>query len=463
MAKQIKLLELFGGVGAPRRALELCGLDIKSIDYVEILPYAVMAYNNIFDISNKPQDIVNWNMEVDILVHGSPCQDWSKEGHNDVNTGRSILYQRTLEIIDHGLVKRPPVVIWENVPNLLSQGKKVAHKEHFDHYIQTMKEMGYESSYAILDASDYNIPQSRPRVYVVSLLSGRHFEFPEKMPLKFKLKSFLEKDVDPKDYALTDKEQAIFFKKGDILCVKEATKLGYKEVEDGDSINVAFPSSKTRRGRVGKGVAKTLTTSPRQAVYVDGVLRLMTTKEHWRLMGFKDRDYQNMKKAGLTDSQISHLAGNSICVPVLQQIFMKLIEMGEIAADKLNRTGINNLAEEIHENLKNADFNNPVSNSGYYILDSFTLKNEEKIETDIVVQKDMDETDGHKYYSIRYTTSYADGDTLLEPDYVYSDSLSKASLGKALWNLYETISSPEYHKEADEASSRKDIEEPLVS
>ena len=47
---KIKLLELFGGVGAPRRSLEEAGFDIKSLDYVEILPYAVMAYNSIFDI-----------------------------------------------------------------------------------------------------------------------------------------------------------------------------------------------------------------------------------------------------------------------------------------------------------------------------------------------------------------------------------------------------------------------------
>lgn len=80
MKETTNILELFGGVGAPRRALELCGLNIKSIDYVEILPYAVLAYNNIFDISYKPQNIINWNMDVDILIHGSPCQDFTKEG-----------------------------------------------------------------------------------------------------------------------------------------------------------------------------------------------------------------------------------------------------------------------------------------------------------------------------------------------------------------------------------------------
>lgn len=249
---------------------------------------------------------------------------------NDINTGRSILYNRTLEIIEKGLHKRPPVVIWENVPNLASQGKKVSHKHHLDHYIETMEAMGYKSTYAILDASKYGIPQARERLYVVSLLSGNEFEFPDEIPLKFHLRDFLDKTVNPADYQLSDAEKQLFFTNNGKLYVKEATKIGYKLVEDGDCINVAFPNSKTRRGRVGKGVAKTLTTAPRQAVYVNGCLRMLTAKECWRLMGFKDRDYAAMKRVGLTEAQICHLAGNSICVPVLQQIFTKLITMGEI-------------------------------------------------------------------------------------------------------------------------------------
>ena len=330
MKETTNILELFGGVGAPRRALELCGLNVKSIDYVEILPYAVMAYNNIFDISYKPQNIINWNMDVDILIHGSPCQDFTKEGKNDINTGRSILYNRTLEIIESGLHKRPPVVIWENVPNLASQGKKVSHKHHLDHYIETMERLGYRSAYAILDASKYGIPQARERLYVVSLLSGKEFEFPEEIPLKYHLVDFLDKTINPIDFALSDAEKQLFFTNNGSLYVKEATKIGYKLVEDGDCVNVAFPNSKTRRGRVGKGIAKTLTTSPRQAVYTNGMLRMLSAKECWRLMGFKDKDYAAMKRIGLTDSQIFHLAGNSICVPVLQHIFKKLIDMGEI-------------------------------------------------------------------------------------------------------------------------------------
>lgn len=114
----------------------------------------------------------------------------------------------------------------------------------------------------------------------------------------------------------------IFFRKEDgTLCVREATKLGYKELAEYDVINLEFPNSKTRRGRVGHKIAKTITTSPRQAIYYNDKVRMLTAKEHLRLMGFEDKDYALMRKNGITDKQISFLAGNSICIPVLEAIF----------------------------------------------------------------------------------------------------------------------------------------------
>lgn len=329
MEKALKILELFGGIGAPRKALENIGYDIKSIDYVEILPFAVQAYNSIFDINYKPQSIVGWNLNPDILIHGSPCQDWSKNGKNNINTGRSILYEETLAIIDHKLPERPKVVIWENVPNLLSEGKKVNHRIHHYHYLKTMEEMGYKNYYSILNAADYGIPQARERLYTISIredvLHGQEFIFPDKQPLKKDIRYYLDKKTDSEKYSLSEAERNIFFEQNGQLCVREATKLGYKEVNDYDVINVEFPNSKTRRGRVGHGICKTLTTAPRQAIYYDGILRLLTAKEHLRLMGFTDTDYNHMSKSGITDQQISFLAGNSICIPVLEHIYQSLI------------------------------------------------------------------------------------------------------------------------------------------
>lgn len=329
---KIKLLELFGGIGAPRKALENLGYNIKSIDYVEVLPYAVLAYNSIFDNKLKPQDIMLWNMDCDVLVHGSPCTDWSKDGKNNINTGRSILYERTLQILDpkrKELTKLPKMVLWENVPQLVYK-----FGEHFNHYLETMESYGYKNSYAILKASDYGIPQARERVYVVSVLGDKEFEFPKPIPLTTSVSNFLDHSVNPDEYALTDKEMAIVIDLPDgKKAVREATKLGYKEFEDGDVINFEFPNSKTRRGRVGKGIAKTFTTGSRQAVYVDGHIRLFTAKEQLKLMGFSDKDYKYMSQY-VTDKQICSLAGNSICVPVLEAIFKEAARQGFVTSVK---------------------------------------------------------------------------------------------------------------------------------
>jgi len=338
-AHPLKLLELFGGIGAPRRALELCGYNLKSIDYVEVLPYAVMAYNEMFKCGPEPQDIRIWNMSPDVVVHGSPCQDFSNEGMNDLNTGRSILFERVLQILDPApasgnpeLSRMPKVVIWENVPKLLWSFKDI-----LDYYIDVMSEFGYVSKYAILTASDYNIPQKRQRLFTVSILNTEpnadKFEFPEKTGMKWSLKDFIDKSIrfsDP-EVTLSEKEKSILFQLDDgTWAVKEGTKKGYKEINEWDRIDLAIPGSKNRRGRVAP-YASTITCSAQQAVFYNGQFRKLSAKEYMRLMGFRDVDYKKMVAAGITTDQIKKLAGNSICVPVLEAIFKKLIEIGILA------------------------------------------------------------------------------------------------------------------------------------
>lgn len=198
----IKILELFGGIGAPRKALERMEVPIKSIDYVEILPNAVASYNRLFDNNYKTQDIKEWNMKVDLLIHGSPCQDWSNNGLNNIATGRSILYERTLEIIKHDLHPKPKVVIWENVTGLISK----RHKHHFNHYLESMNDMGYTNHYQVLNAKDYGIPQERKRVFVVSVLNNLDFKFPTPNKSIPDIEHYIDHKVDFERYRLSDNE-----------------------------------------------------------------------------------------------------------------------------------------------------------------------------------------------------------------------------------------------------------------
>ena len=259
LKENLKLLELFGGIGACSKALERIGIDYEIADYVEIDKYAVKSYNAIHNTNFEPQDICEWDkdIDVDLIMHGSPCQDFSlagKQAGGDKDSGtRSSLMYETIRIVEK---LKPKYVIWENVKNLLSK----KHRHNFDAYLETMEQLGYTNYYQVLNAKDYGIPQNRERVFTVSILgnesykfpkenkqecevvnplqgiSGKswqfeqnvysensilrslkagggsgnipkvieHFEFPPKQELKLKLKDMLEDEVDDK-YYLSDK------------------------------------------------------------------------------------------------------------------------------------------------------------------------------------------------------------------------------------------------------------------
>ncbi|MBQ4030281.1 MAG: DNA (cytosine-5-)-methyltransferase [Bacilli bacterium] len=244
---KLKVLELFGGIGACSKALERIGIEEEIVDYVEIDKYAVKSFNAIFGTNFEPQDICEWDkdIKVDLIMHGSPCQDFSTAGQQaggDKDSGtRSSLMWETIRIVKK---LKPKYVIWENVKNLLSK----KHRHNFDKYLETMEEIGYKNYYQVLNAKDYGIPQNRERVFTISIyqepeinvignympsnhdasrivdINGiaptvkenhgtvtaigeeKEFQFPKKKELKIRLKDLLEDEVDEKYYL---SEQAI--------------------------------------------------------------------------------------------------------------------------------------------------------------------------------------------------------------------------------------------------------------
>ena len=107
------------------------------------------------------------------------------------------------------------------------------------------------------------------------------------------------------------------------VMIKEATAKGYAEAHEGDSINLAAPGSKTRRGRVGKGIANTLDTSCAQGVLDGYRIRKLTPHECFRLQGFPDK-YFDRAAAVNSDSQLYKQAGNSVTVNVIYEIARRL-------------------------------------------------------------------------------------------------------------------------------------------
>ena len=117
--------------------------------------------------------------------------------------------------------------------------------------------------------------------------------------------------------------------KDNYVVVPKATKKGYAEAVEGDSINLEQPNSKTRRGRVGHGVAQTITTSPQQAAVMPELrVRKLTPKECFRLMGFDDEDFEKAAAVN-SNSQLYKQAGNSIVVDVLEHLLPNVFKAVE--------------------------------------------------------------------------------------------------------------------------------------
>ena len=348
----IKILELFGGIGACTKAFERLGIEFEVADYVEIDKYAVASYNAIHNTNFSPQDISNWNKDIDVdfIMHGSPCQDYSLNGKNkggDEGSGtRSSLMYETVRIVEK---LKPKYIVWENVRNVLSN----RHKHNFYKYLGKMESLGYTNYYQLLNAKDYGIPQNRTRIFVVSIRNdlGLFFNFPLPKKLDITLKDMLEDNVDEK-YTLSDKAVKYITDEkrmqnhwtnidpdiaitltakgqnnwtGSFIQVKVANKKGFQKAYEGDSVNLSYPHSTTRRDRVGTQMAQTLMCKDTMAVVSEGlILRKLTPKEYFRLMGFDDEDFEKAKQVN-SDTQLYKQAGNSIVVNVLEAILTNLL------------------------------------------------------------------------------------------------------------------------------------------
>ena len=167
---KIKLFELFAGIGAPRKALEYMGYEVESLGYSEINDNAIKAYCELFNDTpdNNHGDVTKIEKlpnDIDILFHGSPCQDFSiaglrKGGDKNSGTRSSLLYE-SIRLIGQA---QPKMVIWENVKAVLNANNIKNVKE----YIKTLKECGYYNYLIKTNPKDIGFPAQRERVFVVS-------------------------------------------------------------------------------------------------------------------------------------------------------------------------------------------------------------------------------------------------------------------------------------------------------
>ncbi|WP_111937572.1 DNA cytosine methyltransferase [Clostridium paraputrificum] len=310
----IQILELFWGIGSPRIALRNLGVPVKAIDYVEIDEKAVRSYNSMFkkELKYKTQSVVGYNLKPDILIHGSPCQDFSiagkQKGADEGSETRSSLMWETINIIKQMGEWKPRVVIWENVKNVLSK-HMIA---NFTRYLNEMEKMGYTNNFEVLNAMDFGLPQKRERVFTISMLDGTFFNFgtlEKKKPPH--IRELLE-DTEEEQYIITAPSmlERIGKKKGNFN--------GKLEIIDSFCTTITTKQNRNpNSGVVDLG---------------NGKYRYLTERECWRLQGYSDKDFEAALKAhpgkpSKLNGALYKQAGNSIPVPIFESIFKQLLNL----------------------------------------------------------------------------------------------------------------------------------------
>lgn len=188
--KNIQFIDLFAGIGGFHLALQ--SLGAKCVFASEKDTYARQTYTHNFhthdfEFNDDIRKIApNHIPEHDILCAGFPCQPFSqaglKKGFDDGDDSeRGNLFFCILDIIES---KQPKAFILENVRHLVNHdnGKTFATIQ------QLLRQAGYTVYHQVLKASDYNIPQHRPRVFIVGFKNADSlppFEFPPKTPLTY--------------------------------------------------------------------------------------------------------------------------------------------------------------------------------------------------------------------------------------------------------------------------------------
>lgn len=391
----IKVFEAFAGIGTQRMALKRQKIPHEVVAISEVDEYAILSYHAIhtseieieevseeemhrymeeknipLDIKGNRKklrgkrlknlykasvasenlgDISKINPETlpkfDFFTYSFPCISISAIGKKDglakgSGTKSSLLWDCE-KIIE---TTKPKYLLMENVKPLVQP----KNKPHFDKWMKYLEELGYTSFWKILNASDYNIPQNRERVFVVSILDCKEeYKFPDTKPLTKTLDSLLEPDIEALYYM--DKlrlDKAVYekmkFKNRETEETKtllNKTKEEQKEIYKAQNLNnykFLGTINSTETGKFMKKpfpeISKTLRAStPDTALVYESkedniapyIIRRFTPREYWRLMGIVDEDFDKASQV-VTNTQLYRQAGNAIVVDVLEGVFKNI-------------------------------------------------------------------------------------------------------------------------------------------
>ena len=314
---KLKVISLFSGYGTQELALKYIGANYEDVANCDILKFANIAYDslhkttlgNLGDISKVNED--NFP-QCDLMTYSFPCQDISISGVQkgiQKGTRSGLLYE-----VERILTKnQPKYLLMENVKNLVSHN----HIENFKAHISLLNELGYGCSWKVLNGADFGCPQNRERVFMMSvfgktneevetIMSGVEKHKKDRVPMR----PFIENDITEDLFIscdITPNEP-----KKDSVCklVARRNDVSYDQARRVYSID---------------GCSPCLTTTGSPQIMVDGRIRTITGREAYRFMGVREEDIDKLLSTSLTTKNHVALAGNSICVPVMEAIFTEFL------------------------------------------------------------------------------------------------------------------------------------------
>lgn len=299
----MKVVSLFCGCGGLDMGFHRAGYDIVWANDFD--KYAVQTYNLNFPNKAICADInkveLNEIPAHDVLIGGFPCQPFSMMGkEKGFDDRRGTLFFRVIEIIKNQIERngQPKIVVLENVRNLMSHDKG----KTFNIIKQQLEQLGYHVYAKMLNSSDFGVPQTRNRVFLVCFLEDIHYKFPKGMTLNIKLKDILETNVDDK-YYLSEK----------ILKTIMSNGTGGYYAKSEIDLDIARPLTAT--------MAKMHRASQDNYVTQENRIRRLTPRECARLQGFDDNF-----KIEVSDAQAYKQFGNAVTVNVSYAIAKSILE-----------------------------------------------------------------------------------------------------------------------------------------
>ena len=371
---------MFAGIGGFRAGLARAG-GFQCVGHCEIDKYADASYRAIHDIGKEeryypdareidPRDLPDF----DLLCGGFPCQAFSLAGRRKgFDDARGTLF---FEIARLAEARRPAYLLLENVPGLLNHdGGRT-----FAAILATLSDLGYCVEWSVLNSKHFGVPQSRKRVFLICYLdprcAGKILPVPGghgKALVQLLGGSQGYRVYDPEGVACTQTaggggqgvKTGLYLippsnrnfvdlcageprrtetarcltarygqttlsthraERSGVLLIREPTKQGYKKATVGDSVDLGYPNSETRGGRVNRMAHDA--ASIQGIVERGGRIRRLMPRECLRLQGFEEEQIGKILAIN-SDAQAYKQAGNSVTVNVIEAIGRRLRAVDE--------------------------------------------------------------------------------------------------------------------------------------